>query len=354
MSDLNDVKERIYSDNKIEDILTELGCWGIDTEQKGKLVVAGLPDGDNPRSVQVKNNPSLGAAIRSKGIVGSIFDVISFILYEADTEEKRKSALHKSKYWVCQKYDYYEFIDEFYKATSDPTDTKKNYNKWLRNVRSEDKNYIFEQNKVLRGNLLKEYGLCPYKKWNDEGLTCNTQREFGVGIDVRSERITFPIHNSSGELIGVKGRYCGTDKTIEDRYKYLYILPCNKSLEFFNLHRAMPEIKRKNEVLIVEGAKTVMFLHQWGYKNAISIEGDSLSDTQVGILKSLGITTKFIFAYDKDKDKAFIKDETSRLTGRMKYTIFDRKDYLVDKDSPCDKGKDIWEVLYNSHQYKLS
>lgn len=354
MSDFKEIKKRIYEEEKIKFILEELECWGINTEQNGKLFVAGLPDGDNPRSVQIKNKESLNSAIRSKGIDGDIFDVISYIVYEADTEEKREGTLSKSKYWVCNKLDYYEYIDEFYKETSNQQQKKPTYNKWLSGLKKQRDNTKDRiVNNIYPEKILNHFDVIPYKKWVDEGLLPSTQRMFEIGIDVKSDRITFPVHNSKGEIVGIKGRYCGTNKEIESNYKYLYIYPCNKSIEFFNFHRALPYIKEKGEVIIVEGGKTTMFLYQWGYYNSISIEGDSLSDYQIEILKDLGMNIKFVFAFDKDKDAAFVKQEASRLKGRLRYGIIDLENKLQEKDSPTDQGEEVWEYLYEKCCFRI-
>lgn len=353
MSDFQEIKERIHKEEQIEQLLVKLDCWGIEEEQGGKLIVAGLPDGDNPRSVQIKNKPSLDAAIRSKGITGSIFDIVSYIKYDGDTEEKRKSLLGKSKYWICNTLGYFEYVDEFYKVTADKREEKVNYNSWLKKVKRNPIKEI-EINKIISNDYRERFGVVPYKKWFDEGLSTVTQRKFEVSIDVQSERIVFPIHNKLGELIGYKGRYCGKIKEIEEKYKYLYVVPCNKSIEFFNLHRALPYIKEKKEVLIVEGAKTVMYLDQWGYKNAISIEGDILTDGQILLLKELGFHIKYVFIWDKDKDTKFIYEEANKLKGRLRYSIYDVDNLLQDKDSPTDRGKIVWETLYNNNQYKIN
>lgn len=352
MSELQEIKKQIFEEEKIELVLELLGCWSIDTEQNGKLFVAGLPYGDNARSVQVKNNESLISHIRSKGVNGDIFDIVSYIVYDADSEEKRKKFLSKSKFWVCQKLNYQEYIDEFYKETSDKQEIKPNFNKWLSNISNKKKTIM--ENNVISQQELDRYGVIPYKKWLDEGLQYCTQKYFQVGIDVKTERITFPIHNKNGEPIGVKARYCGKDKGIEDKYKYLYLIPCNKSIEFFNYHRALPYIHSKREVIIVEGAKTVMYLHQWGFKNVISIEGDTLSEEQIKLLKELGIDIKYIFVWDKDKDVRFVYNEIHKLKGRMRYAIYDKDDMLSNKDSPCDRGKETWVKLYEEHQYKIN
>lgn len=352
MSELRKIEARIFNEDRIEELLEQLGCWDIMTEQHGILYVAGLPDGNNSRSVQIKNTESLSVNIRSKGITGSIFDLVSYILFESETQQEMKDTLSKSKFWICNKLNYPEFIDEFYRVTSDIQEPIKKYNDWLKKTSTKaNKNNII--NEVLSDKYIKEYEVIPYYEWYKDGLSIATQKKFQVGIDVNTERITFPVHNKNGEMIGIKGRYCGKNKEIEDKYKYLYLKPCNKSLELFNLHRAMPHIQRLKEVIVVEGGKTTMFLTQWKYPNSVSIEGDSLSPVQVRLLKELGLDIKYIFAYDKDKDAEYVKKEASKLTGRMKYGIIDIENKLENKDSPIDKGKEVWESLYKNNIYKI-
>jgi len=229
MSELQQIKTRIYTENRIEELLEHLDCWGIETEQNGKLYVAGLPDGENKRSVQVRNNEALSSSIRSRGINGSIYDIVSYIIYGSETDQERKDTLSKSKFWVCNKLNYPEFIDEFYKVTSDIQLPVKGYNDWLKkaSVKESQKNVL---NEVINEEHINVNSIVPYYKWYEEGLSISTQKYFQISIDVNTERITFPIHNKNGELIGIKGRYCGKNKEIEDKYKYLYLLPCNKSI----------------------------------------------------------------------------------------------------------------------------
>jgi len=48
-----------------------------------------------------------------------------------------------------------------------------------------------------------------------------------------------------------------------------------------------------------------------------------------------------------------VKKEASKLTGRMKYGIIDVENNLEHKDSPTDKGKEVWDDLYKNNIYKI-
>lgn len=353
MTELQEIKQKIHSEKRIKELLEIIGCESISTEQRGDLITASLPDGSNTRSVQVRNNKFLSSSIRSRGLRGDIYDIVSYIIYGVSSESDLKSTLHRSKYWICTKLGYLEFVDDFYRETSgNVVESVVNYNQWLSKITSST---ISEPlaNTVVDNSLLNAYETIPYYGWIEEGIDFATQKEFGVGIDIRSERITFPVYNYQGDLIGVKGRYCGSDEAVERRYKYIYLIPCNKSIEFFNLHRAMPYIVEKKEVIIVEGAKTVMLLFAWGYKNVISIEGDVMTNTQIDILRELGLDIKYIFVWDKDKDVEYVLQEAQRLQGRMRYAMLDTGELLEEKDSPVDRGREIWKTLLEKHLFKI-
>jgi DNA primase len=112
------------------------------------------------------------------------------------------------------------------------------------------------------------------------GITEETARKFGVGffpgksIWLANHRIVIPIHNPRRELVAYAGR---TLRGAEP--KYLVPKGFRKSLELFNLHRVKGE-----EVILVEGFFSVMWLHQLGYP-AVGLMGSSLSEAQRKLLE---------------------------------------------------------------------
>jgi DNA primase len=131
-----------------------------------------------------------------------------------------------------------------------------------------------------------------------------------------------------------------------DNAKYLYIYACDKSLELYNLDRALPYIKEKNEVIVVEGAKTVWLLAQWGCRNVVSIEGSSLTPVQAMLLKELDVD--IVFAFDKDVEMENIMKVTRQIKSRLLTVIYDKDNLLGPKDSPTDKGRYVWTWLYRN------
>lgn len=115
--------------------------------------------------------------------------------------------------------------------------------------------------------------------------------------DVFQRRIMFPIHDLDGNVVGFTGRiYEDTNQA-----KYINSKESNifkKGQILFNYHRAKQEIKRKKEVILVEGNMDAIRMYTSGIKNVIALMGTSLTNEQVEIIK--GLRAKIILMFDND------------------------------------------------------
>jgi len=354
--DLKLLKKRIYEEDKIETLLDSLNCEHIKSEQSGNLIVAQLPDGDNKRSIQIKNNENLTANIRSKGIGGNIFSIVGYILYNAATFEEVRENLYQIIQYICNTLDYE--LEYFNQVEEKKTD----WNWFLRNVQKDrKKEFKLDEipiNKVLNENILNQYIDYLYIDWWKEGINEKTRRFYKIKFDLRTNRIIIPIYNESG-LIGIKGRYIYKDEKEEknsDIPKYFPLYNFYKSIELFNLDKAKEYILQKKQVIIVESEKSCIKAWRWGIKNCVGLMGGDLSPTQVYILKKLGIDIEYIFMYDKDKFDNDKKEKNMMLQikqvrNRVIKIMNDRNDLLniKEKHSPTDLGKDIFTKLLNNH-----
>jgi len=117
-------------------------------------------------------------------------------------------------------------------------------------------------------------------------LTEETIRTFGLGFckkGLLEGRIAIPIHSPSGELVAYAGRWPGEPSDNTPKYK----LPAGfkKSLELFNLHRA---IQRQSEepLVIVEGYFDCIKLWQHGVKRVVALMGSTLSAAQAELIRN--------------------------------------------------------------------
>lgn len=123
------------------------------------------------------------------------------------------------------------------------------------------------------------------------------QRDDGSYYDFFRERIMFPIHDEHGSIVGFSGR------AFVEGYKVKYVNSSSSSLFdkselIFNLHRALPSIKDKGYVYLVEGFFDAIRLHAHMYSNVIAAMGTAFRETHADVLKSY--TDKVVIAYDGD------------------------------------------------------
>ena len=88
-----------------------------------------------------------------------------------------------------------------------------------------------------------------------------------------------------------------------------------------------------------------MQLHNMGVYNAVATSKKRISEEQAQEINDLG--KKIVLAYDNDVTIGEIKMELSKLNGEV-YYIKDTFGLLGKKDSPSDKGYEVWNKLYQN------
>ena len=133
-------------------------------------------------------------------------------------------------------------------------------------------------------SILKEYGNTPNLLWLKDGISLGTQRKWGVGYDVLSQRITLPIRTPTGEIMAIKGRANFELSEFEPKYLFLEQGPMSQTLFGFSENY---ESLYEGDILVFESEKSVLKLDSWGYNNAVALGSNSLSTTQSKLLMSL-------------------------------------------------------------------
>ena len=98
--------------------------------------------------------------------------------------------------------------------------------------------------------------------------------------------------------MGIKGRSWSKNGSRENKIKYLYILPCEKSKILYGLDKSLPAIMETGVIYLVESEKAVMQLFSYGIKNTAALSGSSVSEWQLKKLKMLGAEVRLVL--DKD------------------------------------------------------
>ena len=105
--------------------------------------------------------------------------------------------------------------------------------------------------------------------FKEDNIDYETQQEFEIGYDECSNRITIPIRDDLGNLVGIKGRYFYRNVPSNEE-KYIYLEKCAKSQILYGLYKTINYIKSANRVFVVEAEKGVHQLYGQGYCEVVS------------------------------------------------------------------------------------
>lgn len=180
--------------------------------------------------------------------------------------------------------------------------------------------------------------------WEREGISKESLDRFQVYYDGFSNRLVYPIRSIDGKIINIGGRTLDEQWKEKGLRKYTYFMSWGELNTLYGLAENMTDIQKKREVILFEGAKSVLLAYTWGIKNTGAILTSHLNPNQMKILAKLGC--RVVFALDKDVE--VLKDRNiMRLKQfvRVEY-VQDRDNLLEPKDSPVDKGLETWKKLY--------
>ena len=338
--DVERLKEYILENNLIETILLKLGCHHI--KHKTDYYQCANPDGDNKSAVCVRENTNLTTVNYTRDISGGkIADLITLV------EFYKEVTFPFAIKWICDaiELEYYHDFDaelpESVKLTRMLLDMQ------------EHSDYQKEEEKPLIP--ISETILSYYKnRVNDmfyhDNISYETQIEFEIGYDEYTNRITIPIRDEIGNLVGVKGRLFQKELS-EDDMKYIYIEQCARSQILYGLYKTQYFIKQKKFVFVTESEKGVMQLYSMGFYNAVGIGGKAISKSQIDKLTRLGVVILFVF--DKDVERKELEEIAQRfIDGVEIYAILDTGNILDEKESPTD-NENKFKKLFENYIFQL-
>jgi DNA primase len=339
--DIEILKEHILENNFIPTILEELGCHHI--RKKDGYFQCANPDGDNTTAVCVYENTNLTTINYTRDISNGKnihTDLISLVEFY-----KNESFPYAVK-WICDvlDIDYYSNLDEDLPKSLQLT-------KMLVEMQSVDTDTETEKPlKPIPEKILSYFEPYVNDMFCEDGVGYDTQVEFEIGYDEFTNRITIPIRDDLGNLVGVKARYFYR-QVPEDEQKFMYIEKCARSQILYGLYKTINFIKKAQRVFVVEAEKGVQQLYDKGYFEAVATGGSKISKSQIDKLTRLCVP--IIFVFDKDITKEELDDIASRfIDGTEVYALIDTIGILNEKESPTD---DIskFEQLLERCMYRL-
>ena len=201
--------------------------------------------------------------------------------------------------------------------------------------------------------------------WENEGISAEVSAAANICYDPKMNGIIIPHYNIDDQLIGIRERTLVKEQEQYGKYKpailngVMYNHPLGFNL--YNINNSKQHIKDFKKAFVFESEKSCLkYASYFGMNNDISVAicGSALNNYQVSLLLSLGCK-EMIIALDKQY-KAIGDAEWKRWTEKYyqivnKYAkylqisfLFDLQDNLLGyKDSPIDRGKEIFYELYN-------
>ena len=170
-------------------------------------------------------------------------------------------------------------------------------------------------------------------------------QKFQVMYDSFSNRLVYPIRNLQGKIVNVGGRTLDVDWKEKKLRKYSYFQGWGGGMDVvYGLYENLECVKSLDRIIIFEGCKSVLIADTFGIHNTGALLTSHLSPYQMKILASLGC--KVTFALDKEIDIRQDKNiQKLKQYVNVDY-LWDKDNLLGEKDSPVDKGKEVFNKLY--------
>lgn len=203
---------------------------------------------------------------------------------------------------------------------------------------------------ILDDSVMDRFVKADIKPWITEGIPQKIMDRYGVRIDTQGNRIVYPVYDNDGNLINIKGRTMFADYKQMNIAKYMNYYKVGE-LDYFQGYSLKKHIiQEKSEIIIFEGIKSCMKLDSFGWYNSVSAETSRLNPYQIKFLVSLRCNV--VIAFDNDVDYRKIVKNVNMLRKFVNVDIvYDKSGLLGEKTgkvSPADKGKDVWEELYDN------
>ncbi len=129
----------------------------------------------------------------------------------------------------------------------------------------------------------------------DSGLSVDRN---GTLYDRFADRVMFPIHSITGQVIAFGGRTMQKEaniaKYLNSPETALYI----KSKVLYGIYQARKAIGQSDSCFLVEGYTDVLSMHQCGIENVVASSGTSLTTDQIRLIKRF--TPNLTVLYDGD------------------------------------------------------
>lgn len=289
------------------------------------------------------------------------FDVFQLVIKVANLQWNLEYSLYQAVKWIASKFNISGQLEEEKEKGLEDWEYFSAYDR-LKEISVINKDIILESyNPAILNNLNYEVKIMP---WIREGISEEVMKAANIGFYPGGDQITIPHYDENGRFIGLRGRTLSITEGLNyGKYRplrinnTLYNHPLG--LNLYNLNHSKNNIKAYGKAIVFEGEKaTLQYRSYFGEENDISVAccGFNVSSYQMELLMRNG-AKEIVIAFDKQFQKIG-DEEFQRLKRKItnihqKYKnyvnlsfIFDKTMKTEYKDSPTDKGAEIFKELF--------
>ena len=196
------------------------------------------------------------------------------------------------------------------------------------------------------------------QEWLDDGISKKTMERFNISYSISQNKIIIPHYDILGRLVGIRGRAL-TDWEVENIGKYApiqvegvwYKHPL--SMNLYGLDRTFMDIRRNGICYLFESEKSVLQMDDFSIPNcSAAVCGSNFNKYQLNILMKFCAPSEIVICFDKEELPGEEKYFNKLWNICQKYKqycnfsfIYDREGLLNLKDSPTDKGEEVFLQL---------
>ena len=268
---------------------------------------------------------------------------------------------YRSMKWICEQ------VGIAFNFKEEVKEVNNNIYNW-QNLLRYTKEHKCSENKIYSNSILSELEDCVYLPWIDEGITEETQEKYQIKWYNRNQQVVIPVRNINGDLVGCHCRNTNPN-LVADGMKYIPLhMLCGDEykfqmgLELFGLNYNKVNIEKAKQVILLESPKSVMQFDSFSMPNiCVGMFGMGFSLQKLKLLLNLGVD-KFVIALDKQYEeirnteyKAW-ENKVNKIIDIIRpyaneISVIWDKDKLLDyKDSPTDKGQNVFMQLWNERE----
>ena len=205
-----------------------------------------------------------------------------------------------------------------------------------------------------------------HPNWLKDGITKESMDKFKIRFSLAQNKIIIPHFDINGRLVGIRARALEEDE-INTYGKYhpmqigtvMYSHPLQFNL--YGIYEHQDGIRKRKSAIIAEAEKSVMLDDGYygGLSNCVACCGSSFNKYHISLLTNYLGVNEIVIALDKEYEdwhdkkaqqyRAKIEKACKRFLNQASFSyIWDYDNVLNEKDSPFDKGKEVFEYLYKT------